>query len=678
MILGRTAAGLATGTIANAMHMLVCVADDRITTPKLFLFHWMVVCVFHVAAALLLAGRFKNRLWSAVLFLFPLAIVGASEAQGIWSDWGPLAALLGAISLGVAAVGLRRGAASPFWSALAGSAAASAIPYIHLAGYTQQIQRSWLLIAAVATLLIAAAVALFADRKASSDVPALGFSAKRFALFAAVGLAAFGFTPSVERMPAGAPEAKGGESRPSVVLIVLDTLRADHLELYGYERNTMPELTRFARTHGVIAQQAIANGPSSLPTHASLFTGLYPVHHGAHKPFLRDIDRGPVGYAYRLDPRARTLAEGLADAGYWTVGISANTGPLAPIFGLAQGFELYRSIPNPRRQFLRLTPWGVEEVTSRWVEKLLLAIGRAVPGARDYFLGVPYRRAAEITDEALRVLELGGTRPLFLFVNYMEAHSPYFPAEGFLDAFPGRSDDLLASGYDPRIADGEGLNAEEQAHYKALYDGELRYLDREVARLLTGLQQNPGWDETLVVITSDHGESLGDHGGLEHSNGLYDEITHVPLIVKPGRNTPGAPAMGSMLQAPIESVDVFATVLAHAGLAIPDGIDGRNWGADRQHGFAWLYPSPELPEEQRSVQQGSWKLIRSSTGKTQLFNRDLDPGESLDLSVAEQMRTEALGDVLDTIVPRRQRPKAEVPKLNRELIEQLRALGYLK
>ena len=511
-------------------------------------------------------------------------------------------------------------------------------------------------------------------------MPSVRWSAHRLAGFSCVALLPILFTEPLKIPP---PPTTVTTSGPSTILIVLDTVRADHLELYGYERETMPGLARFARESAVVAERAISNGPSSLPSHASLFTGLYPVRHGAHKPFLNDPN--PPEYGYPLHASIPTLATILAKAGYWTIGISGNAGPLAPIFGLAQGFDVYHALPSPRRAFVALSPWGIEEIWNPWLEWISLRLSAVFPFTRDFLLGVPYKRASEITDQAIEAIERAGDRPVFLFLNYMDAHSPYFPPADFVDRFPGRSSSLPTSSIDPTrrqsAIDGDvQLSDEERSHYTALYDAELSYLDSELDRLLRWLRQRPGWDELLVIITSDHGEALGDHGGLEHSNSLYDEITHVPLIVKPGAHTPGAPPLGSVLSGLIESVDIFPLVLEHSGLPVPGSIDGSAWGAGRTHSFGWLYPKPDRDnaEELRSVQSDGWKLVESSSGKVELYNIDRDPAETLDLSVAEKRILRELDKALNETRHEVNGRMTPATHLSEEMMDELRALGYVK
>lgn len=678
MMFRRIVAGVAAGAIANSIQMLICLVDARAVTLSLYISHWVFVLLFHVAVATLFAHVSNNRLWSALVFWVPVTSVAAREFDRLFGTWGAVACAAGAVVLGALWTGFipRRGA--PFVSAAAGAMFGAVLPYMHEQAYTSRLESETVLALAALLFGVAALAAVFAGRPNGRLVPSMRWSVRRIAGFSCVALLPMLFTDSLKIPSPPTTEAASG---PTTVLIVLDTVRADHLELYGYERETMPALTRFARESAVVAERAISNAPSSLPSHASLFTGLYPVRHGAHKPFLKDPN--PPDYAYRLDSRIPTLATIMAKANYWTVGISGNSGPLSPFFGLSQGFHVYHAIPSPRRAFVALSPWGIEEISNLRLERIALAFSAAFPSTRDYLLGVPYKRAEEITDQAIKAIELAGDRPLFLFLNYMDAHSPYFPPVEYIDRFPGRSASLLTSGFDPEwwqaVVDGDiEPNEEERSHYIALYDAELSYLDTELDRLLSWLRQRPDWDDMLIVITSDHGEALGDHAGLEHSNNLYDEITHVPLIVKPGAHTPGAPPAGSVLSGLIESVDIFPLILEHSALPVPSGVDGTAWGAGRTHAFGWLYPSPSRhdAEELRSVQSDGWKLVESSSGKVELYHIERDPAETLDLSVAESRIGFRLQKTLNERRHKVDRPTTPTPNLSGDLSDQLKALGY--
>ena len=209
-------------------------------------------------------------------------------------------------------------------------------------------------------------------------------------------------------LPNSLDSRDGSVSRAPIVLIVLDTVRADHLELYGYERDTMPGLSAFAREEAVVADRAITNAPDSLAAHASLFTGLFPASHGAHRPLLDDPS--PPAFGYPLRPDVPTLATVLRDTGYATVGISGNFGPLGSAeLGLSRGFDVYRANPNGDCSFQRRSPWSP-----------LASIVNVLEASC-----IRYRRAEHITNEAIAALDLMEESNFFLFVNYMDAHSPW-------------------------------------------------------------------------------------------------------------------------------------------------------------------------------------------------------------------------------------------------------------
>ncbi len=683
MWLRRVAAGVAAGSLANAAQMMVVPLLPVVIGPGLFYNHWLSVVLVHVVLAVTLAGVRENRPWAAAAFLFPIVAEVGPRAHTALGAPG-LAAFL-AVALGAAALwSLRsRSRGAPWVAATAGAAAAALVPLLRgLSSQTGLPGPAVVALAAAATGLALAAVIL-AGRGGRAAVPRVG----RSVLASAAAVAAAAVPAWFTGLPRFAPPASLDPTRPPIVLIVLETVRASHLELYGYERETMPNLTRFAREHGVVVDRAIANGPSSLPSHASLFTGLHPPRHGAHKPF-RD-DPNPPPYAYPLRKDVDTLAFRLARAGYWTVAISANHGPLSPEFGLHRGFQFYRAVPGDRHMLMRFSAWGLQPPKSALAQRWLAALDRVLPfWGGEYLLGVHYQRAEAITDLAIAALDSAGHRPIFLFLNYLDAHTPYDPPAPFRDRFPGRDPALGVGGVDEAtreavLAGERDLTPAEREHLRALYDGELAYLDAQLGRLLDTLETRPRWRDTLVVITSDHGEALGEHGLLGHSLGLYDEVTWVPLVVKPGADTPGAPPPGSRMAGPFESVDVFATALAHARVPAPDGIDGLPWGEGRDRALAWLYPDrateryPRLAGERRSVEHSGWKLIRSSAGDVELYDLGDDPGETSNLAADRTGLRHDLEVELSRGAKEERRSDTGSGTISRETLERLRDLGYV-
>ena len=275
-------------------------------------------------------------------------------------------------------------------------------------------------------------------------------------LLAAGGLAAPGCN-RVDLATALDPE------RPSLLLVSIDTLRADHVGVYGAVDARTPVIDRLA-AEGTRFTTAIASAPLTLPSHASILTGLYPPHHGVRYNGIS-----------RLLPSFDTLTERLRDAGYAT-GAVVGSAVLAGKYGLDQGFDHYD-----------------DDTRSR---------------------GDPAERpASEVTDGALAWLE-HAERPFFLWVHYYDPHERYAPPAPFADRFAGRP-----------------------------YDGEVAYVDAELGRLFDSLAARGELDEALIVVTSDHGESLGEHAELTHSYSLYDAVLAVPLVFR-GPGVPPAPPRG--------------------------------------------------------------------------------------------------------------------------------------
>jgi arylsulfatase A-like enzyme len=362
------------------------------------------------------------------------------------------------------------------------------------------------------------------------------------------GFETLGWTRPIHAGPIAAGVAKG----PNVVLITMDTVRADHLSVYGYERETTPQLSRFAKD-ATVYDHAMAAGDFTLPSHASIFTSLYPGWHGAHPSH----PNFPAGRP--LQPGATTLAKVLQSSGYWTGGIIANSAFLQPGTGLNQGFNMWETgtpvllADDERVFYLRQS-----------ARRLLHAsVNTAVFDALFF-------RASDINSRAGAVLEkVQGRGPFFLFLNYMDAHYPYLPPEPY-DRFGGKRPGVrpVAEYNELKNSVNAGrrhAGKDEQDSLIANYDGGIAYMDSEIGRLMDRLRAMNLYDDALIIVTSDHGEAFGEHDLVGHTaTSLFQDGSRIPLLVKlPGQRE------GKHSAALASQVDLMPTVLEIAKRPLP-------------------------------------------------------------------------------------------------------------
>lgn len=409
--------------------------------------------------------------------------------------------------------------------------------------------------------------------------------------------------------------------RPNVVFITIDTVRADHLSLYGYARPTSPGLERWAR-QGVVFDRAISPSSWTLSSHASLFTGLLPHQHGAN-------------WFAPLDTSRWTLAEVLRAYGYDTAGFAANVFFLQAGWGVAQGFQYYEDASDSIGHNLDATFAG-----HRFIQPVYSSLVRPE--------GIDRVRAAEVNRDVERWFEhRGGGKPYFLFVNYLDAHSPYLAPAPFDHRF-GHASNQLVSRTEPMV-DSEStslaLSAQERGSLTSAYDNCISYADHEVDDLLRFLASQPGWDNTVVVITSDHGEAFGEHGYYGHGKDLHMETIHVPLIVL----GPGIPR-GQRMDQVIGTRKVFATVLDLAlGLGEPFHSHSlrRSWDPDPempQSGIAISEFAPHGKGQPTSISLTNfeWQYIEDSRGSKELYRWNLPADQQVNLAGAYPEQAKAM------------------------------------
>lgn len=475
-----------------------------------------------------------------------------------------------------------------------------------------------------------------------------------------------------------------GQSRPNVVVVVVDTLRADHLSSYGYGRITSPNLDDFA-AQGTLYRKAFSPANWTLPAHASLFTGRFPRSHGAHRSGLGS-ERADV---YPLADGEVTLAEVLNARGYRTGAVVANHLWVRRRYGLAQGFDDWYAKPPSGAHLLTRVGRLIQTQSSQ--HRLSLVSEFAWRYQRH-----PVRQAPEVNRMALQWLDQKAGRGRFLlFLNYMDVHSPRRPPAPFRDLYPGR----LEEAGDVKAAVRQGtreISAALRRHFDSQYDGSIAYWDHHFGHLLASMRQRGLLDDTLFVITSDHGEYLGEHGLIEHEIGVGDEMTHVPLIIRwPHTETT------RVVDEPVQLTDLLPTVLDLLGLTSHPAVQGsslprqpRNGGTPgsrpssaqetrpvylqhyAEHRIARWFQG-RFRFDQRALRLGDWTLVLSRDGRQRLLPTDGQASQDADFSdrfpqVAEEL-LRRLRQFESRCPPAPKRKRSVSP----EAEEALRSLGYL-
>jgi arylsulfatase A-like enzyme len=455
---------------------------------------------------------------------------------------------------------------------------------------------------------------------------------------------------------------------PDVVVVVLDTMRADHMSAYGYARPTTPHFDALAE-NGLLFAEAISPATWSLPSHASLFTGRYPSAHGAHDEH-RFLDAG-----------GPTLAETLAAAGWDTRSFTANSW-ISDGLGMVRGFawtdEAWRhgDVARSMHSMHRL----LDRLGFRPVDK-----GGA--GVADGFAAWFASRPPDAP-------------PAFVFLNFIEAHFPYhqLPEDYLhrytdvpLPALRALSLQLMAAEFGGDPPDVEA--AREPA--TAMYDAGVAYADALLGRVVEAIRARGTLDRTIIVVLADHGELLGEHGEFGHGHTVYEPVLHVPLLVR----FPPAVAAGRATQ-PVSTAGVYATICRLLGIALPPSVQagsvlpGHMPGPVLSEQYAAMLGSesaettdPLLRHDRRyrAYRGGTDKLVVDSAGGTWFFDLAVDPDERHDLAPLYPDRVKRLRGELDMwtatlALPALDAPidAAPPPPMDPAARERLRALGYVE
>lgn len=436
-------------------------------------------------------------------------------------------------------------------------------------------------------------------------------------------------------LAAGCGGGRPALERPHVLLLTVDTLRADHLGAHGYARDTSPNVDRLA-DHGLRFRRAYANAPETCPSFASIMTGYLP-----HETQVT------TNLVY-LPDAIETLAEMLEAEGYTTAAFVSNF-VLRTETQFDQGFDIYDDTMT-------------ELETNRQM---------------------PERTAEATADAAIAWLEEANPdEPLFLWVHFQDPHGPYTPpdehATRFDDDGRGVSRPLVIN---PTISGNGGIPAYQKlgdhvdaAHYIARYDAEIRYFDEQFGRLLDSIERHLGLDRAFTVFTSDHGEGMGEHDyWFAHGENVYAGVLHVPLVIHGATHDGRVPSGTSPIA--VQLVDIVPTVRDAVGLAPIEGLRGQSLLATE------LVDAPVFSETRRyrSLIRGRLGLtLDRKLGRSYLFDLEADPGQTREIGRQQPAVVEELLGVLERIENEdRLGVHAVVPEIHATAIEQLRKLGYL-
>lgn len=429
----------------------------------------------------------------------------------------------------------------------------------------------------------------------------------------------------------------------NIVLITIDTLRADHLSCYGYERSTSPNIDRIAEK-GIIFKNAIAPSSWTVPSMVSLFTSLYPINHGVIHGFVK------INKVYDQEvfsDELTTLAEILKSHGYTTFGVFANL-HLSKKFGFARGFDYFRNLyfsPAPT----------VNKIVYSWEDKI--------------------KKSANF----------------FLWIHYFDPHEPYHSKSPWIERYaPKTLTQKLNLSTKPmleltRLIPAFKKDSQALSHLIALYDSEINYVDLYIGKLIQKFELG---NNTLIIITSDHGEEFLEHGYVGHANNLYQETIHIPLIIKLPYST-----NKEVIEKPVNLVDIMPSILSMLNTNPPEQTLGKSFW-EKKGLLSWIkkllledtepdYNFSELDRKLilKTILTPEWKYIYSYRDKTeQLYNVKSDPLELNNLVDKKNKEQNILKEQLFNWVSNSKKypTKRQAIQLSPEEKEKLRGLGYIK
>ncbi len=482
-----------------------------------------------------------------------------------------------------------------------------------------------------------------------------------FLLFLITGII-FAVSPEFNRYykPYNSEMASNLNDKPYILFVLVDCLRRDRISPFGYDIKT-PALQTLA-DDGILFSNAIANSHWTKPTVASIMTSLIPFHHGA------------LQFSSLLPSGMLTLQGVLSDGGYRTVAFSTNPNIISKT-GFNNGFN----------EFYNLTNYSIFPID--YDGRVLINFSRIKRMIAYFYPSVAKRHIAyypanKLTDKAIDWIKKKRNEKFFMYLHYMDVHSPYYEhpfnwksAEPILDASP------------------DSLN-----RYSSLYEGEIEFFDSQFIRLLNYLKQSGIYDSTLIILTADHGEELYDHYGWEHTSSLYDEIVHIPLIMK----LPLSANAGTVDSSLISEIDYAPTILKLVGFDSPTDWDGWNIFDSNYHNNCVVMQGRNPGGEIEGVRTLDYKWFEADSGFVHirytryhknadkrciyplksLYNLSMDPKEKNNLYYSIESAS-----TLDTLRKTKKETmssmrgkavKGENAVLSKKDIERLKAIGYIQ
>jgi arylsulfatase A-like enzyme len=457
------------------------------------------------------------------------------------------------------------------------------------------------------------------------------------------------------------------KQRPNIFIISLDTTRRDHLSCYGYQRKTTPHVDSLV-PESLLFSRAYAPSSWTLPSHASLFTGCYPAMHGAD----RAENTPPPYFCKKLGSANLTIAEILAENGYQTFGVVAGA-LCSSKFGMGQGFAYFNDSLSKHGDR------SAEEVSSvvlTWLYK-------------EYSQG-----------NQQRFLLFNMTRPVFGFIHYFDPHHPYRPPPPFDTMYPGRDDRIILHYGNEKTANYPGqewklltdiikgnhvITEAEKSHLLSQYDGEIAYMDSHAGRVLDALRKLKIFHNSMIIVISDHGEFFGEHNLALHGTALYEEMIHVPLIIK----YPSWMKKTGTVDTLVSLVDVMPEILKTVSIFTPQQVQGRpvdvenkNIIAENQQDPTWKSrpDHKHLARDLKVIYRGSYKYIWASDGSSELYDIAADPHEQKNLIHIKPEQTQTMNNELEQWVRSFQPVQSDDDSVEQDktVIEQLRGLGYIQ